>query len=280
MFYQTLITNLQQLNRLYKYRCWDNEYHRTLLTRSEIFFPPASKLDDPSETKVPISFEEGTDDQLLQMAIRIIRETEKFLPQDQVLYKAQNRLRQLRSDPSQFENFHAWEQQKKYCEFGIFSTSEIKSNTAMWFNYSDHHRGFCVGLRTDKLADYIQRSVKQHKIMPHPVEYYTDAPVLNPFEPGTDKALIKSLTIKSNKWAYQREHRLVLVGGVGKLMDHADRTIVLDDDIIAEVILGSDMSRKNEEEIISILKGRPNKVLLQKAELTKKETILFKNVRY
>ena len=63
-------------------------------------------------------------------------------------------------------------------------------------------------------------------------------------------------------------------------MYHADRTIVLDDDIIAEVILGSDMSRKNEEEIISILKGRPNKVLLQKAELTKKETILFKNVRY
>ena len=270
-FFDSLIDSLKILKRLYKYRCWDNEYHKALLTRSEIFFPPASKLDDPSETTVPLSFELGANDQLLQLAERVIRENEKGLTEDEIFNKAHERLSRLRNDSRQFQSFHEWEQRKKYSEFGIFSASEIYDSIAMWELYSDHHKGFCVGFRTDKLANFIQKVVRQHRIMPYPVEYYKSTPVLNPFELGTQGTLIKSLTIKSYEWDYQREYRLVLIGTAGKSLNDADRNIVLDDDIFTEVILGANISREHEEEIIAILKGRPSRINLRKAELVRDE---------
>lgn len=45
---------------LYKYRDWDNQLHRTIITDQTIWFPSCKKLNDPDDCKTPIFVREIT----------------------------------------------------------------------------------------------------------------------------------------------------------------------------------------------------------------------------
>ena len=70
------------------------------------------------------------------------------------------------------------------------------------------------------------------------------------------------LFIKAEKWAYEKEYRLVTF-----VDNDEERQVVIEPSTIKEVILGNQISTQSEEEIIKCLKERySSKVSLYKVE--------------
>jgi hypothetical protein len=62
--------------KLYKYRCWGDEYpnHKRLLTDNELFFASAGKFNDPFEFAVSPCFELATPEQELKGLMQLLKE--------------------------------------------------------------------------------------------------------------------------------------------------------------------------------------------------------------
>ncbi|MFM1707904.1 DUF2971 domain-containing protein [Aeromonas salmonicida] len=117
------------------------------------------------------------------------------------------------------------ESKKHYVEspksYGVVSLTETHRNILMWAHYASSHKGYCVGYKsdffisdqdeyhTDRLKDYID-------LMPQRVKY--DSKRFDSEKYTNDKGnknipivrIIESMTIKSNEWIYEKEHRCIL----------------------------------------------------------------------
>ncbi|MGR1182352.1 DUF2971 domain-containing protein [Aeromonas veronii] len=117
------------------------------------------------------------------------------------------------------------EYKKYYVEspksYGVVSLTETHRNILMWAHYASSHRGYCIGYKSDffisgsdknesdRLHDYIDlmpQRVKYDSKRFDSEKYFSDEenkkiPILK---------IIESMTIKSNEWIYEKEHRCIL----------------------------------------------------------------------
>ena len=103
--------------------------------------------------------------------------------------------------------------------FGVFSLSSTVTNSVMWSQYADRHRGVC--LTYDIPDDFINDPV--NKIIGRAPVSYGDEPVTDwllenahtvDFDDPRDFAIElmkKVLTVKAADWGYEREYRLIRV---------------------------------------------------------------------
>ena len=145
----------------------------------------------------------------------------------------------------------------------------------MWSHYANGHQGFCVGFDYSKLLELFDRYADDDRLIDdHPIEYCGNYPILNPYEMDDVTLVQRLLTIKSSDWAYEKEHRLILVG-------ETDKEIILDEGTIVEVILGCRMSSEHKDEIITVLRQRPTRVrLFQAKEKRKRFGLDFLEIDY
>ncbi len=107
--------------------------------------------------------------------------------------------RELRTFRSIFENF------KK--STGVTCLSESDDSLLMWSHYANNHRGMCVEYELMEIN-------KQLQFTPVPVVYSNQRACFGTLDmetAGNDatKALIHSLTSKSNDWSYEKEWRII-----------------------------------------------------------------------
>ena len=70
---------------LLKYRDWNNEYHRNLLTKQEIYFAKPSEFNDPFDGNIPIRWDLLTYDDCVKQNMAIINIMHKDKDQKAVL---------------------------------------------------------------------------------------------------------------------------------------------------------------------------------------------------
>lgn len=112
--------------------------------------------------------------------------------------------------------------------FGIVSLSETHRNSLMWAHYANEHSGMCIGID----SSYLQHKADEfinigHDTLTlkgeyHPIKIKYDNMRFDPEEheliPTSDFAngsafrtlLIKQLSIKSDEWIYEKEHRSII----------------------------------------------------------------------
>jgi hypothetical protein len=82
---------------------------------------------------------------------------------------------------------------------GILCLTTKWDDILMWSHYGDHHKGICVGFRTDKDAFQLA----------HDVTYTADLPVIRRPSDDHDAVLRKAFLTKADCWRYENEWRIL-----------------------------------------------------------------------
>lgn len=58
---------------VYKYISWKNSYHKEILLENKIFFSSVKNFNDPFDSTIPLRYDLGTDEQILNLFIKLIK---------------------------------------------------------------------------------------------------------------------------------------------------------------------------------------------------------------
>jgi DUF2971 family protein len=241
---------------VYKYRSWNDEYHRNVLLKNQLFLSSPKNFNDPFDCRIPTNYHLlDTTDKIKQYANEYtVRHFNKLTEaginlEDHIKY-IENKLTNNLDEIQQENERRLYKDQDE--RYGILSLSQIWDNILMWSHYSDFHRGYCVGLWEEKLRNS-KMFGKGGGVIYNPNDDY---PEINPL--NEQERIIKSYNethYKAKDWKYEEEYRL-MYNFYHKIPSVADRTIQIPDDFFAEIILGLQMSKKNKDEIRGIAKNK------------------------
>lgn len=231
---------------LYKYRDWDNVYHKKILQDNSIYFASPKSFEDIHDCNVPESF--PTKEELYDIFLQKSKET--YPNRTRTMHRAfarywrqhsplanprrlKNELEQLNID---FNN-----------RFGVLSLTANPNNEEMWVKYGKSHEGFCIGFDTSKLFEADSMGGGE-------VEYSDKLPVIDFINDDFWEKHMKNIFFKETKWQFEQEYRLHKMWKNN--ISDIERNIKLPEGCIIEIILGKKMSDKNKEEIKKIVLSR------------------------
>lgn len=262
--------NLDKLPKLfYKYRMFDPKgYGIQLASNGTVYFPSATRLNDPFETRfIPNSqLLELDGDKLIAFLITVSKRQFPYATKEKIDELVELGLEQKKrfenNDPKAMQA--CMETQNK---FGIFSMSTDPFSIPMWSYYGKNHTGMCIGLRTDLLGIHQRSLVKKNKLLVlHEVNYSNDLPKVcvdmrpDGFTDQELKELELTLYTKSNSWAHENEYRLVF-------HNYANKTYTFGSEIVAEIILGVDVSDSNIDLLLKNLNKAKSKAKVKQLDI-------------
>lgn len=262
---------------IYKYRGWDNEYHKRLITGSEIFMSSVRTLNDPFEYTLPISSTPPTREEIYTKIENIVRYDYPNLSEPKIKELTDEEFDTFikgNPDPNTWSSNYNRSQKYLKDNFGVCSLSEDPTNFVMWSFYGDYHRGFCVGLDSERLIKFYE-TFDPYLIFLEKVNYTEDGLTFNHSD-FVDVNYVKFLSTKSEDWSYEKEWRLISCSKRDGLVSRTTNIpLKLDDGIIKEVILGWDMSDDQQKEIQNILRGKNTEVSFYKIRKQEKSFLLY-----
>ncbi len=249
---------------LYKYRCWSNDYHKTLLTKNEIYFSSVDEINDPYDCKIPLRYDLLTEQQWrLQLEAFLKMKYVEF--DDQQIDEKINEIMKSGGPGSATSQQVILDNQEKYRvgHFGLFSSSLVCDHVMMWSHYGDSHQGFCIGFDQVRLVSFLQGISHAHHFFLEPlkVAYVPEIPELIPIEYSFEDQIVRPIEIKWDIWKYEEEVRLILLHYSDRLSQDS-RTITLPEGMASEVILGSEASEQTKGEIVEVLRQRSDSISL------------------
>lgn len=249
---------------LYKYRFWNDDNHKRLLKDNEIFLSSPALFKDPKDSKIPIHFDNGTEEKAFKIALSEIEHDHPCWNTKAQREHAKHLVSLSNwKDPKNLDRLYKFQRDKFNGAFGICSLSERKNLDQVWRVYGDQHKGFCVGFNVKKLMHFLKNVIFTRRgdpiILLEKVTYEDQDPYIDGWD-NSDEAIVKVLRTKiKDDYAFEEEQRLILINGT-------NRQIKLRDDIIEEVIIGCKIDDPNMvQEIIDILRKKSTKGRLYKA---------------
>lgn len=161
---------------------------------------------------------------------------------------------------------------------GITCFSETPSNMLMWSHYANKHTGICVEYDFSRLFSTAANTLLL------PVTYTNKRPLfpMDKFEIGMDgkvknsqqlpaealSEIIRSLTIKSDAWAYEREWRHIVF-----TKDTPTRLVKLP--IISRIILGINIRPEDKEKVIELARMKHIPVYATRLKADRYEMVIM-----
>jgi hypothetical protein len=230
---------------LYKYRCWDNVFHKAILSLQEIYLAPPSSFEDKREFRNFKRYDLMNDEDIYAKYLQFSKDKNGgFTPEQHNTYAIEWTNRAPFKDPNYLKTAEE-EQFKEYDgRIGILSLTEYNDSLAMWNYYSNKGSGFCVGFDTNVLFKFIGGGGK----VDYPI---AGLPIIN----GTDSYLVerwKKTFNKEVKWTFEQEYRVSIFNPDG--LSNQQRKIKLPIECIKEVIFGWNILPKEKQKIIKVCK--------------------------
>lgn len=225
---------------LYKYRDWDDTFHKKLLLDNEVYFATPRQFNDPFDCAIPFRYDEKelTEENIFKKALTIIKRAQPNLADTklhELAYQAQQERRLF--DEHVLETQDKERQEHFNREFCVLSLTTKKDNFLMWSHYAKSHSGFCVGFNSQKLFH-------QSRGQLGPVFYEFEFPKFGLFDDHL-RHFIKYVYYKSKIWEYEGEYRLLKEKKSGQIIN-------ITNDTIEEIILGTKMKQENKHKILDI----------------------------
>lgn len=254
---------------LYKYRDWDNEKHKNILYQNNLYFSSIDGFNDPFDCRMEFNYKGAIVDQLYrkfkkQYEIDCIEKKDREIQEE-----AQNYANDLEHNEETSLNLSKDIELLNAQTLGICSFSSRKESILMWSHYSNCHTGFCVGYSTKILEKFFNNKNSQHDnklFFLYKVNYPDQYPIKNYFE--IEHPFDHHLHVVTNKysdWKYEDEYRIILHESNDNTLQKEDRILEVPDVSIKEIILGCQMSGKDKEEILNVLKSKGYKIDLFQA---------------
>ncbi|AYL94584.1 DUF2971 domain-containing protein [Mucilaginibacter celer] len=245
---------------VYKYRDWNNDSHKKIITQREVYFAAPNQFEDELDCKNPTRWDLLTEEDILN---KFYRDSQYKNPQYTIEQHMEYAIYWSNNTQVRNKDFIAQMQQEsfnQYCErTGVLSLTEYPCETRMWEKYSSMYTGFCIGFDTKLMLPQICNSGGK-------VIYHDELPIIHPFPKHSyiNQALLQVFN-KHNKWSFEKEYRAFKF----RLnpFTKAERISVIHPDAVKEIILGFKISKENEDSLLSSIPSELNHVKIKKAFL-------------
>ena len=232
---------------LYKYRNWDNSFHRKIIEENKLYMASPQYFEDKMDCNLPERYPSKIE--LYEIFIKKAKE-------DPTLSRGKRReYARYWSKKSPLANRILTEKNIEIfnnifnARFGVCSLTADSNNEAMWDKYANNHAGICIGFDCKKLFDVVGGGGE--------IIYTDSLPTIDFINDNFEEKHIKNIFFKESKWSFEQEYRLHKFWAIAP--SDEERNLSLFDDSIVEVILGSKITPDNRDEIISIIHGKyPN----------------------
>lgn len=213
--------------KLYKFRSWNDENQKRILTHRELWFASPRSFNDPFDCRIPLRYD-------------LIPKHNRFgvlnslLRQDfDTRQERRRRARQLSTHHPLFESTpENWvEYYRRHLEqhYGVLSFAEERDNMLLWSHYSDSHRGFCVEFDQEVLDRYFddlfRGNTERYVIRPFRVKYDDKYPDMIPNRDTIPTLIDTALTFKSSEWKYEKEWRYIWSKHVNKALPFLENVV-------------------------------------------------------
>ncbi len=232
---------------LYKYLSWKPGHVRESLRDHAIYFTPPRQLNDPQDCMVAVRWDLLDDEK----SIQLWKELEAQL--ERIDNDAANEVRTSGYSPHIIRDYlmktHRFAPEFRDERLGIFSLASYCNDFAMWSNYGDCHKGFCIGYSVEVLDRILGINLNSDRsVIRWQVDYVDTVRELDPRTGRLEYILLQQFTTKHVKWAHEDEIRYVSLG-----CDNG-RLVKIPPDAYQEVIFGFGISDEHAEDIKTSLR--------------------------
>lgn len=232
---------------LYKYRQWNDDYHKMLLTNNELYFSSPAKFNDPYDCGLPFKqHPENSDAAIIKLQME---ETapRRFpnLANDKIALEehcAKQVLLIQQNPTSWFEMNWGYTPEELHKRFGVLSLTPYYNKYLMWSHYADSHKGFCVEFNTRLVVESVAGHFQK-------VEYSENIPYFSIRDSLEDELMTKLIYTKSKLWDYEDEYRLTRIHHSNTVMNFKPESLI-------GIYLGCKMPVEYQMEIIAIAQKR------------------------
>lgn len=232
---------------LYKYRDWNNPYHKRILLENRAFFAAPNSFEDIKDCNVPENFPPLS--KLYDLFLeRSKKDNSNYSRAEHRKYARYWSKHSPLANPTKLKN-----EVKIYNDlffnsrFGILSLTANSENDIMWEKYGNMHTGFCIGFNADILFNVVAGGGGN-------VLYVDDLPIIDFIKDDFREKHIKNTFYKEKKWEFEQEYRLHKTWK--RTISDVERNIEFPINCIVEIILGKNMSEPYKQEIKDIMKSK------------------------
>lgn len=233
---------------IYKYRNWNNEFHKKILTDGEVYLSSPQHFNDPFDFGIVQNFLTLDTPEKIERYVDegMVKHRQFLLMKGYDLKKEREfqlkRLQNLEKYQEEYEQLNAEAVNKSY---GVLSLSGRWDSILMWSHYADFHKGFNIGYNEEKMRNSGLFGKGG------PIIYSDEYPHIDAFEKHSIESSFQQTHFKSKEWAYEEEYRLSKLF-FPKPPTKADRTIKIPFEFVEEINLGIKISSENKTEIVKL----------------------------
>ncbi len=231
---------------VYKYRTWKNDFHKDVLMKQLLWFPHPFDLEDTLDLRPETIFIEAEfhDVRYYQKILSLIpRAYPELQTKSHQEIAANNQWTRIKENPKIiYQHLHEFQADRgNYDNYGVFSTCMNGLSEEMWNSeYGDYNKGYCIGFKTVWLCDQLDSGFG--------FVNYDNKPHIHSFLESSDDD-VDVFYLKKDVYRYEDEFRFSTV----LLEIEESRSKYFTTDIVAEILLGYDMSTEDEREILKII---------------------------
>ena len=191
---------------IYKYRNWQNNLHKEILTKNTIWFASPKSFNDPFDIRAPdkVNFEEVDHPLFYENIRKYAKKAYKNIPANSKEFEivCENQLDIIKSNPKKWfdDRFREIREGNLYDSIGVFSATTDPKNETMWASYGDNGYGVCIGFDTIELVKSLRVGFGN--------VIYQNEPLTYSLIEGRLLTENNEYQYKYSKWAYEKEFRL------------------------------------------------------------------------
>ncbi|MBL7966486.1 MAG: DUF2971 domain-containing protein [Prolixibacteraceae bacterium] len=243
---------------LYKYRSFqekvikDERYQKESFENSTLYFASQKELNDPFDLKIRKKLELLPEEDIILKLLYYIGRKERNKSFDSLWKIAEWEYKQnIVNDKDHYKNVSLLdlEEWEKTLDRRIFCLSEKNNDILMWSHYANSNQGFCLGYNRSKLDALLKKKINANYFGFSKVKYFEEYPEVKPLVGKNKDYILKRLFSKSNIWIYEQEWRFIIYNPINPI-------VKIDEEIVEEIILGSNVQPETEKEILKIQRDK------------------------
>jgi hypothetical protein len=238
---------------VYKYRNLNDEYHKNMLLKNEVYLSSPNDFNDPFDCKISLNHHLLDTEEKIETYVKkgTSENIDLLIKNNKNIENEENKLRTRLQNLDEYQKEYERRNSNYVNEnIGVFSMSRRWNSILMWSHYGDFHKGYCIGFNEKILID------SKCFEFGGDVNYTNDFPIINPLINYKAEDRVFSQThYKAKDWEYEEEFRLANLY-FDKTEKTSIRIVTVPEKCIVEVILGLNIEEKNKEEIIIECKKR------------------------
>lgn len=259
-----IIDSLKFPELIYKYRIWNDNYQKTILSERKVFLAPPTSFEDKKDCKLFVRYDLMTN---LDIYKKYLESSKNKNPSWTKEQHKKHALKWTTNSPLKNKKSIKKQQEEHFREFdkrfGVLSLTANNSNLTMWNKYSNYGTGFCVGFDSEILFQRLGGGSEVKYCSKLPDIYHNDPFMIEHY---------KQVFSKEEKWSNEEEYRTY------KFYENpasvSDRQIVVPVEAYREIIFGWNTTEQDEDEIIQTCISQGFEVEFKKCSLLNNEVII------